>query len=109
MLPTKPTTFVPNRAQTLEVLRLMGEYRPILMLKGDDDGYGTRWVLDGQQVDPGIASYLMEAGFLVDTGATELGARTLNLTESGRVLRRNGELWWQQLGALQRLKITILG
>ncbi|MBV5300058.1 MAG: hypothetical protein ACOYNF_05650 [Rhodoferax sp.] len=107
--PPSPSTFVPSRAQTLEVLRLMGEYRPILMLKGDDDGYGTRWVLDGQQVEPGIASYLMNAGFLADTGATDLGARKLTLTESGRVLRRNGLLWWDSLGFLQRLKITIFG
>lgn len=106
---SSPTTPIPNRAQTLEVLRLMGAYRPILMLPGDDDGYGTRWVLDGQQVQPGIAKYLMKAGFLADTGATEFGARELALTESGKRFRENGVLWWQSLGFLERLTITILG
>lgn len=106
---SSPTSRIPNRAQTLEVLRLMGAYRPILMLPGDDDGYGTRWVLDGQQVQPEIAKYLMKAGFLADTGATEFGARTLTLTESGNRFRENGVLWWQSLGFLERLTITILG
>ncbi|SBT03806.1 conserved hypothetical protein [Candidatus Accumulibacter aalborgensis] len=106
---SSPTTLIPNRAQTLEVLRLMGTHRPILMLPGNDDGYGTRWVLDGQQVQPWIAKYLMKAGFLADTGATEFGARTLTLTESGNRFRRNGVLWWKSLGFLERLTITILG
>ena len=67
-----PTGLIPNRAQTLEILRLMGRHRPLLMLLGDDDGYGTRWLLDGQEVPPGIAKYLMQAGLVADAGATEL-------------------------------------
>ncbi len=104
-----PTTPIPDRAQTLAVLRLMGAHRPLLMLPGDDDGYGSRWLIDGQQVQPGIAKYLMEAGFVADTGATEFGARTLALTDSGKRLRDNGVLWWQSLGFLERLIITLLG
>ena len=100
---------IPNRAQTLDVLRLIGTYRPILMLPGDDDGYGTRWVLDGQQVQPGIAKYLMEAGFIADSGATEFGARRLALTDSGKLFRENGVRWWQSLGFLERLRITFFG
>ncbi len=103
------TTLIPSRAQTLEVLRLMGTHRPILMLPAADDGYGARWVLDGQQVQPGIAKYLMQSGFVVDTGATEFGARVLVLTDSGNRFRENGVLWWTSLSFLQRLKITILG
>ena len=104
-----PTGLIPNRAQTLEILRLMGRHRPLLMLLGDDDGYGTRWLLDGEQVLPGIAKYLMEGGFIADSGATEFGARKLALTESGKRFRDNGVIWWKSLGFLQRLKITILG
>lgn len=104
-----PTHLIPDRAQTLVVLRLLRQHRPMLMLKGDDDGYGSRWLLDGQQVQPVIAKYLMDAGFIADTGATELGARKLALTESGTRLLENGQLWWESLGLLQRLKIMILG
>lgn len=104
-----PTHLIPDRAQTLVVLRLLRQRRPMLMLKGDDDGYGSRWLLDGQQVQPVIAKYLMDAGFIADTGATELGARKLALTESGTQLLENGLLWWKSLGFLQRLRIMILG
>ena len=79
------------------------------MLPAADDGFGTRWVLDGQQVQPGIAKYLMDAGFVADTGATEFGARILTLTDSGLRFRENGVLWWKSLGFLERLKITIFG
>ncbi len=106
---TSPESLIPNRAQMLEVLQLMGLHRPILMLPGDDDGYGTRWVLDGEQVQPGIARYLMEAGFIADSGTTEFGARKLALTDSGSRFRENGVLWWESLGWLQRLRITIFG
>lgn len=104
-----PPAPIPNRAQTLEVLRLMGSYRPLLMLPGADDGYGTRWLLDGQQVQPGIAKYLLDAGFIADDGATEFGARKLLLTESGRHFRDNGLRWWTSLSRLQRLIVIILG
>ena len=103
------TSLIPSRAQTLEVLRLMGAHRPMLMLPGDDDGFGARWLLDGQQVPPGIAKYLMDAGFIADVGATEFGARRLKLTDSGNRLRENGVHWWKSLSFLERLKITIFG
>ena len=104
-----PTSLIPSRAQTLDVLRHIGAYRPMLMLRGSDDGYGTRWLLDGMQVQPGIATYLMNGGFLVDSGATEFGARKLTLTESGKRLRDNGVIWWESLGYLERLTVTIFG
>ncbi|MBL8414446.1 MAG: hypothetical protein JNM42_08425 [Propionivibrio sp.] len=103
------TSLIPCRAQTLDVLRHMGTYRPMLMLRGSDDGYGTRWLLDGMQVQPGIATYLMNGDFLVDSGATEFGARKLTLTESGKRLRDNGVIWWESLGYLERLRVTIFG
>ena len=104
-----PTRPIPCRAQTLEVLRLMENHRPLLMLTGDDDGYGTRWLLDGQQVPPGIAKYLIDGGFVADAGATGFGARQLTLTDSGQRLRDDGLRWWASLSVVHRLKITILG
>ena len=106
---SSPASPIPSRAQTLDVLRHMGTYRPMLMLRGSDDGYGTRWLLDGMQVQPGIAMYLMNGDFLVDSGATEFGARKLTLTESGKRLRDNGVIWWESLGYLERLRVTIFG
>lgn len=103
------TTDIPRRAETLQVLRLMGQYEPILMLCGDDDGYGTRWTLAGQQVQPAIARYLMEAGFIADTGATEFGARKLALTASGIHFRENGVRWWSGLKFFQKLKVMVFG
>lgn len=100
---------IPSRAETLKVLRLMGKHQPILMLTGDDDGYGTRWTLGGQQVQPAIARYLMEAGFIADAGATQFGARKLALTSDGARFRENGIHWWASLSFLQRLKVMILG
>ncbi|MBL8424829.1 MAG: hypothetical protein JNK06_15210 [Candidatus Accumulibacter phosphatis] len=104
-----PTDLIPNRAHTLEILRLMGRHRPLLMLLGDDDGYGTRWLLDGQEVPPGIAKYLMQAGLVADAGATGFGVRRLALTDSGNRVRENGETWWKSLGFIERFKIRILG
>ncbi|MBS1230000.1 MAG: hypothetical protein H6R17_3277 [Proteobacteria bacterium] len=100
---------IPNRAQTLDVLRLMGNYRPLLMLPGDDDGYGARWLLDGGEVPPGIAKYLIDGGFVAPTGTTGFGARELTLTESGRRLRDNGLRWWAGLGLLQRWWVIVRG
>ena len=71
---SSPTNFIPTRAQTLDVLRHIGTHRPLLMLPGDDCGFGTLWVLDGQQVPPAIAKYLMRSGFVADAGATGFGA-----------------------------------
>lgn len=100
---------IPSRYETLEVMRLMGRYVPILMLGGDADGYGARWTLHGTQVQPGIAGYLMEQGYLVDSGPTEMGARKLVLTEEGIRFRDDGIAWWNSLGVLERLKIRLLG
>lgn len=100
---------IPARAETLKVLRLMGDYRPILMLRGDSDGYGARWTMDGQQIQPAIATWLMKSGFIADVGATEMGARKLALTESGARFRSEGLAWWAGLGLLEKLKILILG
>jgi hypothetical protein len=106
-----PASFlaIPNRAQTLDVLRLMGNFRPLLMLPGDDDGYGARWVLDGGQVLPGIAKYLIDGGFVAPTGTTGFGARELTLTDAGRRLRDNGLRWWSKLSLLQRWRVIVFG
>jgi hypothetical protein len=100
---------IPNRAETLKVLRLMGDYRPMLMLRGDSDGYGARWTIDGQQIQPAIATYLMKSDFIVDSGATEMGARKLTLTDSGTRFRADGLAWWAGLGLLEKLKVVVLG
>lgn len=102
-------TLIPNRAETLKVLRLMGDYQPILMLGGEADGYGARWTLDGSEIPPAIAGYLMKSGFVIDAGATQMGARKLVLTEAGVKFRADGLLWWAGLGFLGKLKATILG
>jgi hypothetical protein len=81
----------------------------MLMLRGSDDGYGTRWVLDGQQVPPGIARFLADAGFIADQGATEFGARRLLLTEDGLRFMEKGIVWWASLGLLERLRVTLFG
>ncbi len=100
---------IPDPAQTLKVLTFMGEHAPILMLRGDDDGFGTRWTLHGQQVQPAIAQFLMQSNYLVDTGPTEMGARQLRLTEAGIEFRVAGQRWWESLGFLQKLKVRLLG
>ena len=100
---------VPYRAETIKVLSLMGKYAPILMLSGDADGYGARWSVQGHPVEPAIARYLMELKYVVDTGATEMGARRLALTESGAQFRKDGLRWWSELNLLQRLKVRIVG
>ena len=109
MSDTSTSHAIPSRAQTLDVLRLMGTSLPILMLQGDDDGFGTRWLLDGQQVEPGIARYLMDEGFIAENGATEFGARRLTLTDAGLQFRANGVRWWRSLGLLERLSVWFLG
>lgn len=100
---------IPRRAETLQVLRLISDFEPLLMLTGADDGYGSRWTLAGQQVQPAIARYLMEAGFVAEIGKTEFGARKLGLTVSGNDLRERGIRWWASLGWLDKLKVTLLG
>lgn len=102
-------TPIPRRAETLKVLRLMGKHAPILMLGSDAESYGVRWIIDGQPVQPAIATYLMQSGFIADSGETELGARKLALTESGTEFRQDGLLWWASLSLLQKLKILITG
>jgi hypothetical protein len=100
---------VPSRAETLQILRLMGDFEPILMLSGDDEGYGSRWTLSGQQVQPAIARFLMESGFVASSGKTEFGAIKLALTEKGSEFREKGLAWWSELNFLQKIKITLLG
>ncbi len=101
-------TIIPGQAQTLQILDLL-EHSPILMLSGDKDGYGTRWTLSGDQVPPAIAEFLMQAGYIEETGKTGLGAHILKLTDKGRQFRADGRRWWSQLGWLQKLKITLFG
>lgn len=104
-----PPASIPQRAETLQVLRLISEFEPMLMLSGDDEGYGSRWTLSGQQVQPAIARYLMESGFVTEIGQTEFGARKLALTESGNEFREKGLHWWSGLNFLEKLKITLFG
>ena len=104
-----PPNAVPSRAETLQILRLMGDFEPILMLTGDEEGYGSRWTLSGQQVQPAIARFLMESGFIADSGKTEFGAIKLALTEKGSEFREKGVVWWAELNFLQKLKVTLLG
>ena len=56
-----------------------------------------RWTLGGQQVQPAIARYLMDAGYVAENGKTEFGARTLALTADGGDFRRRGMAWWASL------------
>lgn len=99
---------IPGQAQTLQILRLLDQ-EPVLMLAGSADGFGTRWTLSGQEIPPAIAGFLMESGYLAETGKTDLGARILTLTEEGRIFRTNGLAWWATLSWLEKLKITLLG
>jgi hypothetical protein len=103
------SNIIPQRAETLQVLRLMGPFEPMLMLSGDEEGYGSRWTLSGQQVQPAIARFLMDSGFIADSGKTEFGAIKLALTEKGREFREKGLTWWAELNFLEKLKITLLG
>lgn len=103
------SNIIPQRAETLQVLRLMGRFEPILMLSGDDEGYGSRWTLSGEQVQPAIARFLMDSGFITDCGKTEFGAIKLVLTEKGCEFRERGLAWWGELNFLEKLKVTLLG
>lgn len=87
----------------------MGDFEPIMQLSGDADGYGTRWTLHGQEVQPAIVRYLIQADFVADSGATELGARKLALTKAGGQFRESGIRWWASLNLLEKLKITVFG
>lgn len=60
-------------------------------------------------MDAAIATYLMQSNFIADSGATEMGARKLTLTESGTRFRTDGLEWWASLKLLEKLKIHILG
>ncbi len=99
---------IPSQAQTLQILRAL-KHKPMLMLPGDKDGYGARWMVSGQEIMPAIANFLMESGYLAETGKTELGARILNLTEEGLRFREKGMAWWSSLNWLEKLKITLFG
>lgn len=100
---------IPNRIDTLRVLRLMDAREPLLMLLGDADGFGTRWTLSGQQVEPAIARYLMNEGFIAEIGSTELGAMQLGLTPAGTQFCHDGFAWWAGLNLFQKLQITLWG
>jgi hypothetical protein len=100
---------IPSRAETLEILRMMGDFEPILMLASDGEGYGTRWTLHGQELPSPIVRYLMEQDCVADAGITEMGARKLALTPAGAVFRDEGTLWWSELSFLQRIKIRLFG
>ena len=102
-------TTIPARAQTLTVLRYMSPREPILMLPGEEDGYGTRWTLSGQQVQPAIAQYLMSRGLIAETGRTELGARKLTLTTAGLRVREDGIHWWSGLSLIEKLRVILFG
>jgi hypothetical protein len=102
-------TPIPSRAETLKVLQLMGKYAPILMLGDDANGFGTRWSIDGHPVQPPIAKYLMQSGYIAESGATEFGARTLALTEAGAEFREDGLRWWKGLSLFQKLQVMFRG
>lgn len=106
---TTATTEIPHRPETLQVLRLMGNFQPIFMLGAAADDIGTRWLVHGQQVQPSIASYLMRAGFVSECGTTELGARKLALTNAGARFRECGERWWSSLSLAERLLARVFG
>ena len=100
---------IPSRAETLEILRMMGDFEPILMLASDGEGYGTRWTLHGQELPSPIVRYLLEEGCLAPDGITEMGARKLVLTAEGATFRDDGNQWWSELSVFQRIKIRLLG
>lgn len=100
---------VPHPAHTLDVLLMMGSFRPIMMLPGANDGGGARWLIDGQPIQPAIVKFLMAYGFVAETGITEFGARKLTITGSGQRFREKGVNWWNQLGLVQQLKIRLFG
>jgi len=105
----RPDAIIPARAETLGVLRLIGRGELLLMLEGDADGYGTRWTLGGQQVQPAIARYLMDGGYLAEIARSELGVRRLTLSAAGKELRDNGLRWWASLSLREKLQVIVLG
>jgi hypothetical protein len=109
MINTAPPGPIPNRADTLRVLRLISNSEPLLMLTGSDDGYGSRWTLSGQQVQPAIARYLMDAGYVAESGKTGFGARVLALTDDGLRFRENGNRWWAALGLFEKIRVMLFG
>ena len=60
-------------------------------------------------MQPAIARFLMETGFIADAGKTEFGAIKLMLTEKGSEFRTKGLAWWGELNFLEKLKVTLLG
>jgi hypothetical protein len=87
----------------------MGTHAPIMYMHGSDDGFGDRWTLHGMQVEPAIACWLTESGYIADCGATQLGARRLELTAAGREFRDAGLGWWRELGPLGKLRVILFG
>ena len=109
MVAEAQTTQIPGRAETLAVLHVMYDGLPMLLLPGDGCGYGARWVLDGQSVQPAIATYLMESGYIVETGRTEFGAVVLRMTPDGVRFSDAGQRWWRSLSLLARLRVRFFG
>lgn len=100
---------IPWRAETLEVLRLVNDANPLLMIAGDADGFGDRWAFRGELIQPAIATFLIRFGYLQEIGRTDFGARKFVLTERGNSFRSEGLQWWASLSFLQRLKVVVLG
>jgi hypothetical protein len=87
----------------------MGNHEPLLMLGNHANDYGTRWTLGGQQVEPAIARYLMNEGYVENSGTTEFGAKELRLTDAGVEFRSAGIAWWKTLGLFEKMKIALWG
>jgi len=100
---------VPDRARMLNTLGYLGRYRPMLLLPGSDDDYGSRCTLDGHPVQPVIAEFLIKHEFVADVGNTDFGARILTLTNAGIEFREKGKQWWGNLSLIQRINIYIVG
>ena len=87
----------------------MADHEPVLMLGDDENGYGTRWTICGQQVEPAIARFLMSQCYICESGVTDFGARRLDLTDSGQEFRQEGLKWWASLNILQKIKAAVFG
>jgi hypothetical protein len=102
-------TTIPARAQTLTVLRYMSPREPILMLPGEEDGYGTRWDAEWSAGPTCHRAVPHGRGLIAETGRTELGARKLTLTTAGLRVREDGIHWWSGLSLSEKLRVIIFG
>ena len=69
MAPASPRA-IPNRAQTLDVLRLMGRYRPLLMLPGDESPLTEAWEIQDRLDD--LIELIIDGGYCGTTPTTEI-------------------------------------